>query len=541
MNLYHVVTIYHLLSAILHYLSNGRPKSTLLVHEGIKDIDKIIEKFNKYGYFEKIYKLNNNVLKSNIDKIDDEIIDKNKLVVKIMENYLDIDVRRYKDIYVAGDQFPFGVYLVCKEKEYIFLEDGVGQESRKKDVVEYVIKDANEKLYKLICEYGLFGENKFVKKKYINFNAQNEDFEIDEKCVDFDVMRLLHELPQDIKIELKDIFNIKNLEIIGENNSLFLAQHSVNMGILTEYQQQYLATLIIDYFADDSTIYVKTHPSDPFTNYELFIDNSVVIKEIFPVELFYLLENMKFKNILTAWSTSVRNLSNLTDMPISFNAHIEKMFMKINRYYVGFMSVLEYLSTNNYSIEYIGANYTIIDNFVKKYKIENGLDKKNKIIFVDDYYEEYPIEHQDSDFHCYIENRLSNASDKDIFVFLNSESEFSFYNFNNNIFDNILEIVIDIKKHEDSLYKEEAEEGIWLFSKDKDKFKELNDFYVEKILKNSKITVSASIPKEDFEIKKLKGMLLATERRLIMEVEENSRLRDSIYINDLVNSKNDII
>lgn len=123
-------------------------------------------------------------------------------ISKTFENWLDEDITKFEEIYVASDQHSLGIYLTNKGIPYHYFEDASGMLSEQ---LRYIsITKSNNMTNHIINEYlGCMGRNSCVKSKLCDLRHQQKGF-YDEKAEDFCIYDILkYKIPD----RVQDILN----------------------------------------------------------------------------------------------------------------------------------------------------------------------------------------------------------------------------------------------------------------------------------------------------------------------------------------------
>lgn len=562
MNLYYTLTLYHLLCACLHKMKMNQGDSHLIISDLTVNADKIKEELEKQNIFTKVYIFEDKKIlngrkkyKNYDDREYKNIISDNARLVK---NILPISVEDYNNIYIAADHFPFGLYLNYHNIQYDYFEDGNGQHSKREQTINAAIKEKDPYLYCISRHICLFGESSNVKKRYIDYNAQEKSYKIQENDLDFNVLKLFDTLSIADKAKLKTIFGVFNfkLDFSSEESVLILPQHNVNLGVFSVREQLYQLGLLIDYFANNYKIVIKPHPNDCYTNYTLLAD--IIIPSNFPSELLLLVgDGKKFGRGITAWSTSIKLLSPILNEIVEFDYNIDEKYKSIHSYYVSLkmlQKLLEY-KKNIFKVYTLGVYLPLINNLLnymaefidltcqleRLEDIDEYYDLENVVLIVDD------MNNNDLQKISIIMKKTGN-----IVIFINTKQDYRFFKHDYSIFKNMLLWTITKKNSmNNSLYDvvEEREEGVWLYMEDEKVLEIISDVFFKKEMKKSGDTIYINMPRDNYEgidqfeiyrkIKKMEGILKASERRALNEIEKNKKLIEIIRKHNINIEKND--
>lgn len=210
-----------------------------------------------------------------------------KLLGKLQESEIPVDLKGYDDVYVFCDSDPIGYYLNYKKIPYHALEDGLNS-----GLLDDQARNANR---------GAWGLKRFLAKLGLIFIESGYS----RYCIDYEV--------NDISVNKKPPKNIKEVsfesmwkpltdedhkvivDIFLGNADRLLAQLDVSnyqkrcVMILTEplceldVREQLFGDIVREY-EQDYMVIIKPHPRD-LLDYEAAFPNAVVIKDRFPMEV----------------------------------------------------------------------------------------------------------------------------------------------------------------------------------------------------------------------------------------------------------------
>lgn len=195
MILYHGSTAYHVLYSIVHKVYfHKNEKAVLMITEYMSqkgDLEVFIQKIKERGWFEDILvipeaefrrKVGRKLTeRSESEEIENVIKDMNDVLLQ----WYPAGFKQFNELYVAGDQWSVGVYLLSNKIPYYYMEDAsglLGDETRYLNLM----KESTPQNY-IICEYlqGA-GRNRIVKGKLCDIDNQPKDF-YDEKAIDYSI------------------------------------------------------------------------------------------------------------------------------------------------------------------------------------------------------------------------------------------------------------------------------------------------------------------------------------------------------------------
>ena len=530
MVLYHAITSYHVLNCILHKLKYNLDKEAVLyISSSHFDSTEITKKIKKSKIFSdvKIYKEFSYETLSIIKGIKycASEIEKN-----VKENQ--INIKEIEEINMCGDHYALGLYLSYNNVEYSFFEEAAGILSRP-EILENNVEKINKNHFYLLKNIQVQGKNnECIKNRYGELSAQIEGYK-NEKDIDFSVTNILSEID---KTNIEKIIEIFDGEVINKESkkvALILTQHFINLNVMSYNEQKLLYTLLSDYFCENHKLVIKPHPSDIHGLYEEWFPDAVVLSRKLPSEIIPYCSNSKNFDIgVTANSTAIYGMSKYIKETICFSKKIETQYVSINRYYIVLL-MLKKMLNNNVKIYEMGTNIDILQELAKvlEIKLPNiiNLDSINyplkiknekRIILIDDLSELSSKPRKE-----YMEFQ-ENLSDDDTIIYINTNNKEIFCNEKQlEILNNIIPVVITKKP----LYEEIdsrilEEEIVYVYSKVAEAKEVVKNMKETKELYNTGIKIEVN-SEDNAEIKMLKGMLKATETRLLELSKSNERLR----------------
>lgn len=515
MILYHAVSTYQLLEFILHKnTEESNSEAAIIIASDIvrryPNYDEILNK-----YFTEIFVYNNGISVSLFED-DRKFNDYFKSVFK------GFTIEMFEKIYVACAHSGFGIYISRHNCQYIFVEDAAGALSHIEGVKEHV-KKTNIKRDEELERYKLYdGSSHLTNKRIYNMeaNPEIEKFDTDQNFNVADELKCLEELKRK---EIIGLFVNFNELSVPKNSVVILTEHLYNLEVMTWEEQGLMYQLVVDYFLSNYHLVFKTHPDDLFY-YKKFFQHSSIIREIFPAELLpYLFTNTP-DCIATVSSTSIFGLGGIIKDKLCFNqkfSYFDKEFKDLHKYFVALKYGEDYFK-KGYKLVTVGVNNIIIENFIKYSDIAyddeyiefcnlselyNNLNGKKYVILVD------KTKEAASEW-CEV---LQEKADKEIFIFLNSDKKYCFYDYSKkNLWKYIYPIVIKKYKLRTENVLDLKNDKMYIFSK-----KEFEMKIIEKELENTGIKIlSEEFTDDKLRILVLEGLLKATEKRLEYYMEK---------------------
>ncbi len=515
MRLYHVVTTYHLLSAMTMQMCTDE-KAVLLMATWVKlkypDDRALKINFSDVIEYDGAYRYQHSREETNI----------------YFQRLLP-DIASFNDIYIWGAQYSFGVFAAENSIPFIFCEEATGMHSRRSIVEHIDEKDPKlGHLYAYVSELGLYSGNcSSAKTVLCNFAAQIDGTET-EGFIDFSVVDGLMALPTDKRQEIIAFFiDLKELHIPPDSTVIF-TQHFANLRLTTFEEQVLLYQLFVDYFFENCTLVIKPHPDDMMYYSKLFPE-AQIMRERFPSEFLPFLVDHAPECVATVYSTAVYNLRGHYPEVFELDARYERDFIRTHRYYAALM-IANKLNVPAY---YVGTNEILMEKLGERIGV-SGCACKNLsqlpagdgayTVIVDDLTEE------DESGRDAVRALLQSAG-KDInVIFLNTQSDYCWYSIDSKeLWAHMIPVALKKRLREDAssedFYESLQEEILYVYSLSDRTLKEVNELSFEKQLPHVGINVEKIPLTEDEErLKMLEGILEATEQRLLYYINRVKEL-----------------
>lgn len=296
--LYHAVSSYQLLEAILHRLRCHPGERAALVLP-----DFITEKYPQYGklrergFFQEVSLFP--YLRLPHQSRDQVYRD----ALRFCRETLPRPLSRYEKIYVAGAHFYFSLALLQEEIPFTMLEDAAGMLARGRELYENLAQ--RYPLHgEIAWEAGLFtGENPLIREVICLKEAQGGT--VPSKCRDFSVEIALERLDPKTRKAVVRLFVPWPLWSRAEG--ILLTQHLAQLGRGTWEGQRQVYRQLAQGPLRGVRLLVKPHPDDRMDYREIF-PRCRVLRRPFPAELLpYVLK--KGPRVVYTWdSTSCQNL-----------------------------------------------------------------------------------------------------------------------------------------------------------------------------------------------------------------------------------------
>ncbi len=513
MKLYHATTVYQFLNVVAHMQkSKSFGKDIVLFSHWMRtkfaDL-KPLEKFFKkiYYYDASLFNVTEGKLLEAIDNNINSFLNKNK--IKLSE---------FEEIVVGGVQYNFGIYLCNNKIPFSVVEESCGIYSHPEVIfnIDCNIPTVGERA-QVAKELNIYDcSNEAIKKVYCDFNALAEGFESEKAC-DFRVLEILKTLDKETLDLFLSIFGINSKIQLNEDAVLLLTQQFANLNILDFKNHILIYQLFSDFLLENKKIIIKRHPDD-ICYYSRLLKNASIIQGKFPSELSpFVFENIP-KTIATISSTGVKPLRYLFDECISLDFEYEKNFKNTIKYY----TAVEYLSRLGIeNCKLIGVNVPLFSQLcnAKNMNIfqecvsnpESIGFSANTAVVID------TCSHSDD----YINKLLS--LNFDLYIFINSKRDYAFYRLAlKEQFNHLFPVTIKkVKQREDDNYLDYKSETIFVYSTNKEIYTKMKDITIEKNLENTGAKLNVEkLTDEQLEIARLKGILAATEKRLLYYINK---------------------
>lgn len=296
MILYHVVSTYQLLCAIVHRrVSHSNDKAVLLIGDFLTHIYSSYKQLAP-TFFDEVYVFPYMEIEHNAENLYEVVLGKYSATVKY-------DIHEYKYIYILGAHFYFTEILLHEKIPFVCFEEAAGMLSTP-DRLEKIVR----KKYKVQADWArenlLFDlSNPQIVSRYYLKRCQ-KDKSIDAE--DFDVGLLMEKKDIAFRNECIDFF-VKHTYVGGKNKYILLTEHLSELGIMSRDEQILFYKSLIHNYCEEKELIIKPHPSDTIDYFEVF-PNAEIITDKFPSELLPFVFEEKPDNLLTLGSTAVHLL-----------------------------------------------------------------------------------------------------------------------------------------------------------------------------------------------------------------------------------------
>ena len=228
-----------------------------------------------------------------------------KLLGKMQENFVPVDFKEYKDVYVFCDSDPIGYYLSYKKIPYHALEDGLDCISTY-DTARYDNR-GHFKLKAFLASLNLiFIQNGWAK--YCLDMEVNNIFILPYPCpkyIEKPRKELVDALDEEGKEILVHLF-IADMEEINKK----LGNYKNKILLLTEplceldVREQIFRDCITMYGTidgEESVVLIKPHPRDVL-NYHKVFPEYIVLDGKFPMEVLNFIKDLRFRRVISVFT-----------------------------------------------------------------------------------------------------------------------------------------------------------------------------------------------------------------------------------------------
>ncbi len=226
-----------------------------------------------------------------------------KLLGKLQEPYVPVDLSRFKEVYVFCDSDPIGYYLNYKKIYYHALEDGL-------NCIQYYDTARYDNKGHFALKAWMSARNLiFIQNGYGKYCL---DMEINDKSVvpypcrkyieqpRAELVAHLSEADKDklIHLFIEDMDGLqRKLDRGGEDKVLVLSEPLCDL----ETRKKIFSDIIAEYGVIDgkkAQILIKPHPRDVLDYTEVFPEY-IVLGGLFPMEILNFIPNLRFKRVIS--------------------------------------------------------------------------------------------------------------------------------------------------------------------------------------------------------------------------------------------------
>lgn len=512
MVLYHVTTAYQLLNCMEHsVLLHSEQKTILLM------ADFLIRKYPQYkqvvykNFFDEVYVFPYAEIKENEEDLKSRLN-------SIYKACIPYEIEDFEEIYCAGIQMWFSLYLIQKNQKFVAFEEASGGYTRP-EILMHNDERISKFRYDIMIRNDIYNyENECIIYTICNMKAQKDLFK-SFKIFDFDPVVQFQNMAPEFQNGILEFFNCPSKIEVNSDSVLLLTQQLANLGVVSFEEQIIIYQLFVDYFFPETKLVIKTHPDDQ-VYYKWLFPDAIVITDKFPSELLPFIFENKPNTIATIYSTGIFNISGMFNESFELDMGFENSYKDMDEYYVA-GCLLKKIGAKH--IKLINIDSIAFDAMFSKIFDENekrdekicksaivckstspkgiSLDELQKML-------------QENQIIVCLDQGMLSSENLEI---LKKEGR-------------IIPIEINRKKvKKEYVFIEEKKKWIYLFVKSDVYMEEKIMFKMTKNLRNTGVEIEAfSVDEEDYEKVMLKAQLKATEERLLFYIEENEKLRLSI-------------
>ncbi|MDE7169747.1 MAG: hypothetical protein K2N67_06075, partial [Mucispirillum sp.] len=439
-------------------------------------------------------------------------------------------LKDFDTVIVAAAHHAFGIYLNQKGRDFIFMEDGAGMFSRSESLKK-IETGIHKSRGNAAAKLGLFdGSNKYVKEIICDFSRQAAPFSPPDNALDFSAERALRDIGDEEKEFIIKFFLNKASIDIPKNSAVIFTEHFANLKIMSFEYQCKIYQYLCDYFLTGYNLAFKPHPDD-LLYYGLLFKDAFIIRERFPAEILPYVFNNKPSLIAGISTTSIHNIKYAFDNMLSFDEGCRSVSVidSFHSYYIA-LKIIENLGIYKNFIP-IGAYMPIIDNMIAfggidmaGFHAETGASLGASGLFIMDNITDTASKED-------IINILDNADRDSIAVFINSLNDICFYHEDRtDIYKHIIPIRIYKELlRENQVYEDDEPDTIYIWTKNENIKRKICAMSIEKTLGYTGIKIKKeAMTEEGLRIAVLEGILEATEKRLIHEIEKNKKTPENV-------------
>lgn len=511
MKLYHATTVYHFLNAVALVQKNDSfGEDDILLAPWLEEKfsnSKLIKAFfkNHYFYDAVVHCADEEKLEAKINESISAFCKKNK-----------INLANFDEIIVGGVQYNFGIYLCNNGIKFSAIEESCGILS-KPEVVENIDFKLDVTRAAIAKNLGIYSaQNDAIIKIYCDVDSQEKNFTCDRMC-DFKVLEVLKTMDCEKISTLLELFGVSGNIEVDENSAFLLTQQFSSLKIMDLDSHILIYQLFCDFFLKNKSIVIKPHPDD-LCYYSQFISNAKIIREKFPSELTpFVFKNLP-QTVATISSTGIHPLKPLFGNVLQLDFRFEREFKKTLKYYVC-LKLLSKAGIKNCKL--FCANDTLFSLLARVNDIEISFEvitdlaelkySPDTAVIIDE------CSHEEKNLAWLLDLNFSSC------VFLNTDNTFGFYRYEHKeLYDILLPVVINKNAtRSDEFYLSKDDEVIYAYSKDKEIYKKMKNMHLEENLENTGVSFKiANLTDDQLEIERLKGILTATEKRLVYYINK---------------------
>lgn len=319
-------TFYHVYIAVLKECNLAKEKrggATLVLSTMSNDFGNLKERALKSGLFEDVVEFHEKE-ESHFPQLQKYHVDRGNIVInmlvrmiftkmlgKLQEEYVPVNFKEYKDIYVFCDSDPIGYYLSYKKIHYHALEDGLDC-IRYYDTARYDNRGHFELKAKLASWNWIFIQNGYGKYCL--------DMEVNNiACLPYPCAKYIEKSRQElvdgvceedkhylIEIFMEDMDGL--MKQIGEGKQALEKVLLLSEPLCDLETRERIFKDIIEEYAKGAEVFIKPHPRD-LLDYKKLFQEQIVIEGKFPMEILNFIPGIRWNKVITVFTVpdSIKN------------------------------------------------------------------------------------------------------------------------------------------------------------------------------------------------------------------------------------------
>lgn len=306
-------TYFHVYVSMLKQLQHKNPnsKSLLILNDHTPGIEKLISALRENGFFDDVifapFRRIESAEKSNGSLLSRTLF-RNRAMVRAVEQHSDIlkwksfiEASEINSFYLWG--YPTAYFVMRFPNSYLrIIEDGARN---------YIIRISHAKLLKrkyLLRTYIGDGFDERVREINLQFPEQLDE-RLRHKGTRLELRQMQDNLSARDNQRILNVFmNGETVRLNNQKKILIITQPLSEDNFVTEQYKVSLYAEMIKAHADDHEVYIKPHPRE-LTNYHEKLHRPFIeIPRSFPLEMFDLMENIRFDKGITIFSSGMGNL-----------------------------------------------------------------------------------------------------------------------------------------------------------------------------------------------------------------------------------------
>ncbi len=535
MNIYHCVTMYQVLEAIVHSERVRRGEYNVLLLA-----DFSAKKYHDFReleiFFDEVRLFPYRSISNNPETILEE-------VESAWKDTVPHGIREFENIYVASSFYYFSLYLIANRIPFHMFEDGGGILSKPK-VLYDIIRDVTPVMADIAQTYGLLdGSNEYILDVICNFSAQSFIAD-DPKWRNFDPATEITQLSPETIRRILHFFRLEPIRDIPENAALVFTQQFANLYTTTLEDQIAIYQVCSDFFLPEQPLIFKPHPDDT-VNYASLFPESRIIQGRFPAELMPILLDRVPETSFTVSSSSIRNIGSIFKKNIVCGYDFPNTFRAIDRYYFAVRLLSETEELKSCPVHTFGADVSLLEAIAQhslkarlRFVHETSLKKEmagrqvwliDDCTFVSDYFKtkkkdlsfayrrvtvkgveptglsdsahaqsaqsesavsasEVPEQSKNQADTNSIARLLESMGEKDVVIFLNSRNDYCFYDEEQKErFLRMIQVSVTKRKTREDVFFPDQDFTIYAYTGDAGIREKINRFHAKILLKNTSL------------------------------------------------------